>query len=621
MARPLVQASGLTFAYDGHRVFDAADFVLHEGDKVAVVGPNGAGKSTFFKLLMGELHPELGSIDPARELKIGYMPQIHAIHGDLSGADVLRVPSAEETRLEREIARLEEWMTRPDAWDAPDANDRMTRYGELQERVARERSKASGTTSPLLSDLGVPEESLTSRFDDLSGGEKTKLLLARALANAKELDLIILDEPTNHLDVETVEWVEEHLLSLKGSVLLSSHDRYLLDNIATRVFEVGSQKVLEFDGNYTAYKEQKAAIQRAWDAKKKRDREELKRQLQIIQELKRRNKFDAQVRSREKRMRTGSQTVAERKSPTTEAAPAHVSERARKAMRLDFKTSQKSSNDVLVAENIAKSYGDRTLYRGVSFEVVRGDKVALVGPNGCGKTTLLKILAGAEKPDTGTIQVSPGVKLGFFAQEHETLNPERTVLEEMRLARGETHHTPEAEARSVLGRFLFRGEDVYKTLGVLSGGERARLALSKFILQECNLLVLDEPTNHLDLPSQEVVQAALDEYKGTIIVVSHDRSFLEAVCNKVAYVAGGQVGLFAGRFTDAWTMAKMTEFGRVATKGLFKVGKSFTDWESGKRYLAGETIELTGLETQSFRRLMKWCVETGRVEAVATKTA
>jgi ATP-binding cassette, subfamily F, member 3 len=606
----LVKATDISLAYGGQRVFDRAAFTLHPGDKVAVVGPNGAGKTTLFKILMGELpieHPE--GIAFEGDLKIGYMPQIHTIPGELTGLDVLRVPSTEERRLQRELDALARWMERPDAWDDTDANEKMARYSELQERLAEEQSKAQGTTSPLLAELAIQPESLQSRFMDLSGGEKTKLLLARALANARELDLIILDEPTNHLDVETVQWVEDFLLDLKGTILLAAHDRWLLDNVATRVFEVGGTKVESYDGNYSAYLEQKEAIARAWEAKRRRDHDELKRQIRIIEELKRRNRFDAQVRSRKHRLHIGTSRSATQTGPQ-----APVQAREQKVIRLEFKAGEKHTNDVMTVAGLKKSYGDTLIFEDVELEVRRGDKIALLGPNGCGKTTLLSILAGHEKPDAGIIEVSPGTKIGYFAQEHETLDPEATVLDAMVLSRGSDNRVPEAEARSVLGRFLFRGDDVHKKCSALSGGERARLALSQFILAECNLLILDEPTNHLDLVSQDVVQQALKQYPGTIIVVSHDRSFLDAVCTKVALVSGRRIGVFAGHFTDAWTTARMIEFARLDTKATYKVAKSFTDWETERRFLPGDRIKTTGMETQAFRRLLARAIELGWVE-------
>jgi ATP-binding cassette, subfamily F, member 3 len=608
----LVKATDISLAYGSNRVFDHAEFNLNDGDKVAVVGPNGAGKSTLFKILMGELtpdHPE--GIQLTRELKIGYMPQVRAIPGELTGLDVLRTPTTEERRLEAAIQELSSWMERPDAWDDPEANEKMARYGELQERLAREQSKAQGTTSPLLGELAIQPESLEARFMDLSGGEKTKILLARTLANAMELDLIILDEPTNHLDVETVQWVEDFLVDLKGTVLLAAHDRWLLDNVATRVFEVGGKKVSSYEGNYTAYLEQKEAITRAWEAKRRRDHDELKRQLRIIEELKRRNRFDAQVRSRKHRLQIGTSRSATQTGPN-----APVQAREQKTIKLGFGSGEKHTNDILTVEGLKKSYNGQQLFQDVSFEVRRGDKIALLGPNGCGKTTLLSIIAGHEKPDAGKVETSPGTKMGYFAQEHETLNPEMTVLEAMVTARGTDNRIPESEARSMLGRFLFKGDDAHKRCGVLSGGERARLALSQFILAECNLLVLDEPTNHLDLSSQEIVQQALKQYPGTVIVVSHDRSFLDAVCNKVALVSGGRVGVFAGHFTDAWTNARMTEFARLEAKTTYRVRRAFTDWEADKRYLQGDRIAPTGMETQAFRRLLARAVELGWVEPV-----
>ncbi len=610
MGRPLVKATDISIAFGSQRVFDHAEFVLHDGDKVAVVGPNGAGKSTLFKILMGELQGETpDGVQAARELKIGYMPQVRAVPGELTGLEVLRVPTVEEQRLNSALQELSRWMERPDAWEDPEANEKMARYGELQEKLAREQSKAQGTTSPLLGELGIQPETLDSRFMDLSGGEKTKLLLARTLANARELDLIILDEPTNHLDVETVQWVEDFLLDLKGTILLAAHDRWLLDNVATRVFEVGGKKISTYEGNYTAYLEQKEAISRAWEAKRRRDHDELKRQLKIVEELKRRNRFDAQVRSRKNRLQIGTSRSATQTGPQ-----APVQARQQKTMRLEFKPGQKHSNDILTVEGLSKSFGDDTIFQDVGFEVNRGDKIALLGPNGCGKTTLLSILAGIEEPDSGSVNLSPGTKLGYFAQEHETLDPELTVLEAMVLARGVDDRVPESEARSMLGRFLFKGDDALKRCGALSGGERARLALSRFILAECNLLVLDEPTNHLDLGSQEVVQQALKQFPGTIIVVSHDRSFLDAVCDKVALVSGGRVGVFAGHFTDAWTAARMNEFAQLETKRVFKVNRGFKDWETDRRYLQGDRIETTGMETQAFRRLLTRAIEMGWVE-------
>lgn len=615
MSRPLVQAHDISFSYGAQRVFDHAKFILPEGEKIAIVGPNGAGKSTLFKILMGDLKPEdPKGIEVARDLRVGYMPQIHTIEGDRTGLEVLRVPSTEERRLESRIAGFEAWMAQPDAWDDPEANEKMAQYGELQERLVRERSKASGTTSPLLGELGVEPESLDTRFDALSGGQKTKILLARALANARELDLIILDEPTNHLDIDTVEWVEAFLMDLKGTVLLAAHDRWLLDNIATGVFEVAGRSIGQYEGNYSSYRDQKAAIKRAWDAKKKRDHAELKRQLRIIDELKRRNRFDSQVKSRKTRLMDNDSKSAGAARPDDKEATG--ADPFTKVIKLEFKAGAKHSQDVLTVENVRKSWDGRPIISDVTFEVRKDDKLALIGPNGCGKTTLLSMLAGRHKPDGGIIQMSPGVRMGYFAQEHEGLDANRTVLDEMRSSRGDSHLVPEAEARAMLGRFLFTGEESLKTCDVLSGGERARLALAKFILAECNLLLLDEPTNHLDLPSQEVVQSALAQFPGSIVVVSHDRSFLDAVCNKVAFISGGRVGVFAGKFSDTWTMNKLQEFAQLEAKARYKVVRGFQDWEADRRYIVGDIIGVTGMETQGFKRLMARAIDLSWVEPV-----
>jgi ATP-binding cassette subfamily F protein 3 len=597
--RPLIQATDLHVAFGPTRVFEGASFVLHRGDKVALVGPNGAGKTTLFRLLTGQLQPDLGTLDVQEDLRVAYLPQVPEIPPATRVADLLAGPSARAARLAGDVEALEQWMAEPDAWDRPDVQERMARYAELQTQLGEERSKASAIGSPLMNDLGLPDNILDATFGSLSGGERSKVLLCKALGAAKEADLLLLDEPTNHMDIPTVEFIEQFLMDLQAAVVVSAHDRYLLDNVARRVFEVDHRRVESYAGNFSSYVAQREALQRAIAAKKKRQFDEVKRQLAIIQDLQSRNRF-TQVKSRRRLIAEHEKAIG--------AAPTK-----RKGFRLLFDTDT-PPNDVISFHGVAKRFGERILFHGVDLDIRGGDKVGIIGPNGSGKTTLLAILAGRLAVDEGTVTTAPGVSIGYFDQHHETLDPERTLIEEARSLRDPP--PPDEWTRGLLGRFRFSGDAVFKKVSQLSGGERARLALAKFIVERHNTLVLDEPTNHLDIESQEVVAGALREYEGTVIVVSHNRSFLDDVCTKTLVLAHREVGLFMGSFSDAAATKRMAEFAGGGIQGRFIVRSAFRDWERDERFHAGQVIEVTGMESQSFRRLLRVAEDEGRIERV-----
>ncbi|HEX2065434.1 MAG TPA: ABC-F family ATP-binding cassette domain-containing protein [Candidatus Thermoplasmatota archaeon] len=593
-----MKAEDLHLSYGPTHVLRGASFLIHPGDKIALVGPNGAGKTTLFKLLLGTLRPDLGAIEFARDLRISYLPQVPDVPPQTPVLDLLAAPTATARRIERELAELEAWMASPTAWEEPDANERMARYTDLQTQLAEDRAKGRAVGSPLLNDLGVPEEVLEASFGSLSGGERSKVLLVKALSAAKDTDLLLLDEPTNHMDIPTVEFIEQYLMDLKGSVVVSAHDKYLLDNVADRVLEVDNRQVASWTGNYSSYQAQRRALAAAIAAKKARQFHEVQRQLRIIEELKVRNKFDAQVRSRKTRMKHIAQVE--------EVAPTQ-----RKSFRLLF-SSEAVPRECMRLENVSKRFGDRQLFAGVEMEIEGGDKIGLIGPNGCGKSTFLKLLTGKLKPDSGKVEKKPAVTIGYFDQHHEGLDPERTLIDEARSLRDPP--PPDEWSRGLLGRFHFSGDEVFKRVKELSGGERARLALAKFIVGKHNLLVVDEPTNHLDIESQEIVATALREYEGTVVVVSHNRSFLDGITTKTAVIAHRRIGLFAGNYSTASETRQFQDFVQSGTKGRYKVLRSFKDWERDTKYHQGDTIDITGLETQAFRRLLRWAEAEGRIE-------
>src|SRR2546425_952964 len=477
---PIIAGRDLRKSWGPTLVLEHADFLLHAGDKVALVGPNGSGKSTLFRLLAGETAPDLGDL----VLKPGL------------------------------------------------------RYGSLP------------------------------------GGEKSKVLTARALANAKEKDVLLLDEPTNHMDVDTIETIEGFLQEIDAAVLLASHDKFLLDAIAEKVIELDRQRTLEYVGNYTDYRVQRDAIARAREAQRHRHQAELKRQLAIIEEFKSRKVYE-QVLSRKLR-------VEQMRRETPEPPPS-----APRAFRLSFRTGA-SGPGVVRLEGVAKSHGGRLLFAGDDLELAKGDQGGLVGPNGAGKTTLLEVLIGRQEADAGSVFRGKNLKIGYFAQEAEELDFSRTLLEEISSVRNPP--PSQAWARGLLGRFWFRGDAVHSRVGQLSGGERARLALAKFIAQDYDLLVLDEPTNHLDIESQEIVAAALRTYPGMLLVVSHNRSFLNEVANKIAVIAHRRLAVFQGTFRDSWAAAKMAEFMAVQQKPRYRVLRGVKDWETGEAEHCGGRV-------------------------------
>src|SRR3989454_1260519 len=372
---PILAGRDLRKSFGPTLVLEHADFRLHAGDTVALVGPNGAGKSTLFKLIAGETPLDLGDLTAKPGLRYGYLPQVPNVPPETPVRDVLSAPSPEAVRIAAELADLEAWMARPDAWDAPDAAAKMQRYEALHTAHGAAKSRSDIVNDPILNDLGVGEELLDQTFDSLSGGEKSKVLTARALANAKEKDVLLLDEPTNHMDIDTIEWIEEYLLGIDAAVLLASHDKFLLDAIAQRVLEVDHFRILSYDGNYTDYRVQRDAIQKAREAQRKRHFDEVKRQLAIIEEFKSRKVYE-QVLSRKL-------AVEKLQNTKLEDLPS-----AAKAFRMTFKAGT-GGQGVVRAGGVAESHRGRLPVAGADLALGKGDRVGPVGPHGCGETTVL----------------------------------------------------------------------------------------------------------------------------------------------------------------------------------------------------------------------------------------
>jgi ATP-binding cassette, subfamily F, member 3 len=566
----ILSATNLAKAYGQVDLFTNISFSLPHGGRIAIVGPNGIGKTTLLRILMGIEEPSGGSIQKARGLSLGYLPQ----EASLKGAHTLWQECLESLAdlrgLEAELRRLEAQMSDPLL-----AEEALERYGRLQPEFERRGGYTyEARIRQTLAGLGFEPDDFHRPIPQLSGGQRTRAVLARLLLSAP--DLLILDEPTNHLDIQAVEWLEGYLAQWDGSALIVSHDRYFLDRVVDHVWEMSAAGLETYRGNYSAYVQQR---QERWDLRQQLFESEKARLLKDLEYV-RRNISGQNVQQAKGKLKRLSREVQAIERLGIEAAssqnwlqiseqvdisshPMSVEEVERriKALRgprnrpphlnLHLKASYRSGDLVLRTRDLAVGYPDegRPLFRAPDLLLKRGECAAVIGPNGAGKSTFLKTILGQMPPLEGEVVLGASLNTGYFAQAHEGLQPERTLVQEIEI---ESPGMLLAEIRDYLAKFLFTGEEVFKRVATLSGGERGRLALAKLSLAHANLLLLDEPTNHLDIPSQEILQEVLDTYQGTILLVSHDRYLIDALSTHVWEILPGQAMLqvFDGTYTE-----------------------------------------------------------------------
>ncbi len=519
----LITATDLCKSYGGQDIFEAVTVAIPHQARIALVGPNGIGKTTLLRLLAGLEAPDLGRVQRARGLRIGFLPQEVALEPVLMQASLWEAclgAFADLRQQESELARLEAEMADPRR-----TAEALARYGPLQEAFERAGGYAySARIQQVLRGLGFAEADFPRALRQLSGGEQTRAVLARLLL--EDPDLLLLDEPTNHLDVEAMEWLEGWLKEWPGALVVVSHDRYFLDEVVDTMWEVGRHGVTLYHGGYSSYAEQRADR----DLYQLHTFQAQQRDIARQQEYIRRNiagRNAQQAKGRRKRLerllRQG--TI--------------VRPQEERSLHVEFGVAGRSGDQVLITCDLSIGYPDsaRPLFHVPDLVLQRGECAAVLGPNGAGKTTLLRTLLGEIPPWSGEVRLGAGLKVGYFAQAHQGLDREASVLQEVLRAAPSLRPS---QARGFLARFLFRGDSVDKRVAALSGGERGRLALAKLTLQGANLLLLDEPTTHLDIPSQEVLQQALADFPGTILLVSHDRYLVEALATQVWMIAAGQ---------------------------------------------------------------------------------
>lgn len=525
----LLACQNISKAFGTKEVLRDVNFHINEKEKIAIVGINGSGKTTLLKIIMGEETPDNGQVIIAKDTTIGYLSQHQDISFDNTIYGEMLATKQYILDLEANIRKLEKDMKHA---EGEELEKILETYNRLSSKYDRDNGYSyESEITGVLKGLGFSPEDYDRHINTLSGGQKMRIALGRLLLTRP--DLIILDEPTNHLDMPSISWLEGFLASYSGSVLIVSHDRYFIDRIVTKVIEIDNKKATIYHGNYTYFADKRAELRASMMKAYLNQQAQIKHQEAVITKLKQfnREKSIKRAESREKML----DKIDVLDKPTEIASE----------MRLTLEPSVESGNDVLTVSHLAKSFGKETLFTDLDFEIKRGEKVALIGGNGTGKTTILKMINHIVSKDAGTIALGSRVHIGYYDQEHQVLSLHKTIFEEISDAYPDLNNT---KIRNVLAAFLFTGDDVFKKIEDLSGGERGRVSLAKLMLSPANFLILDEPTNHLDIQSKSILEDAIRSYTGTVLVVSHDRYFINRIATRILELKDQKLYSFIGNY-------------------------------------------------------------------------
>jgi len=595
---PIIHVSNLSKSIAGKQLFENTSFDIYPEDCIGLLGPNGCGKTTLFNILLEKDHQNNGDMQKKDGLRIRCLEQDPMHRSDVTINDFFtRTTRTDDTK--RHIKNLEKQLEDPTIYES-------TRYQEILDELRllqTQTNKTSGnaqfeTARERLKELGLDGLTTDMQMKNFSGGERQKIALASILTQPQNCDLFLFDEPTNHLDIETIEWLEQKIADIPSAVIIISHDRYLLNDLVDRVFEFHGAHIELYDASYEEYEEQKKIREHIKKQEFQKASVEMKRQLAAIKKITRRNRYNIQINSRMKQL----EKLKHVENPILKNY----------LLRFHFKTSLKSGKNIADGVNISKYFGDKRILSNANFEILAGQKIGLIGPNGCGKTTFLKLLTKEESYSQGKLSLSQGAKWGYFDQGHLSLNLENTLLDE--ILRGHIDLSEE-DAKALLGQFNFKGQTIHNKVGQLSGGERARLAFLRLIMEPYNLLLLDEPTNHMDIESKTAIETALNSYTGTVIVVSHDRKFLDTVTDTIFFMTDADIKIYFGNYT-MFRQQRLKELSEYTNRDLaylssgltrYIVTKGFTIWTIKKKHTVGEEI----LIGDHNRNLYEWAIKGG----------
>lgn len=525
----ILSCNNISKSFGTDVIIKSCSFNIEDHEKAAIVGINGAGKSTLLKIITGIEPADTGLVTLAKDKTLGYLAQQQNLGSDNTIYDELLSVKQYILDMEKELRSIEKRMNTA---DGDELENLMKKYSDLNHRFEMENGYAyKSEITGVLKGLGFSEEDFTLNVNTLSGGQKTRVALGRLLL-AKP-DIILLDEPTNHLDMESIRWLENYLLNYNGAVLIVAHDRYFLDKIVSKIIELDNGVATVFSGNYTDYAAKKAILRNMKLKEYLNQQKEIKHQEDVITKLKQFNREKSIKRAESREKMLDKIEIVDK--------PQELNDK----MNIKLEPNVVSGNDVLTISGLSKSFDDVTLFDNIDIEIKRGERVALIGNNGTGKTTILKLINGIIEPDSGSIYLGAKVNIGYYDQEHHVLDPDKTIFDEIRDAYPDLNNT---QIRNTLAAFLFTNEDVFKYIRDLSGGEKGRVSLAKLMLSNANFLILDEPTNHLDIVSKEILENALNNYTGTVLFVSHDRYFINAAATRIIELSNKTVVNYIGNY-------------------------------------------------------------------------